>query len=302
MRDPRDLEPVSGRDLEAGAFIGEGYEVAQYQLQEAVFKGRSPTVASRFVTRWARRGLLVAERLFGIGMNRLRLTSKGRDLLVRHGVDERDLFVPRKPTALKDLAHRLWINDVRVVFGEFEPRPDRIIPAWVIERRLGGSGKTIPDVLVVRREPQLTLALEVDLGSEPLRSVFAKKLALLAKDFLGLGSRVNSMIVVLTSSARRAAALREILGDSLPVSVVVETLPDEAGPAALRALRAMWSEGAKASPQDRDANIPPLNELASEPSCRLGHEAKEKMEGRERSARESFCRSFERRVRCAIVS
>jgi hypothetical protein len=66
------------RDLEALAVVGRGYEVAQYQLHEAVFSSRSPNVVSRFVARAAKRGLL-AERLGGIGMNRLRLTTRGRE-------------------------------------------------------------------------------------------------------------------------------------------------------------------------------------------------------------------------------
>jgi hypothetical protein len=39
--DPRNTYRPSKRDLSAGAWIGKGYEVAQYQLHEAVFAGRT---------------------------------------------------------------------------------------------------------------------------------------------------------------------------------------------------------------------------------------------------------------------
>jgi hypothetical protein len=66
---------LSARDLRALAWIGEGYEVAQYQLEAAVFGGLSPTVVSRFVRRAAAHRLVAVDRLYDIGMNRLRLTS-----------------------------------------------------------------------------------------------------------------------------------------------------------------------------------------------------------------------------------
>src|SRR5438128_267538 len=102
------------RDLEGLAFIGRGYEVAQYQLHAAVFACRASTVVSRFVRRWAQRKMISVERLNRTGINRLRLTAAGRDFLVASGVRSADLFAPRRPTALKDLAHVLWINDLRV--------------------------------------------------------------------------------------------------------------------------------------------------------------------------------------------
>src|SRR3954447_1472356 len=95
------------RDIEALTFIGRGYEVAQYQLHEAVFAARSPNVASRFVIRASKRGFIVAERLGGIGMNRLRLTRRGREFLVARGIAADELFAPAKAVALKDLAHTL---------------------------------------------------------------------------------------------------------------------------------------------------------------------------------------------------
>src|SRR5579859_1822195 len=76
-RDPRLAVCLSERDLSALRFIGEGFEVAQYQLHGAVFGNVSETVVSRFVLRSVRQDLLRVERLNGMGINRLRLTSKG---------------------------------------------------------------------------------------------------------------------------------------------------------------------------------------------------------------------------------
>jgi hypothetical protein len=46
------------RDIEALAFIGKGYEVAQYQLHETIFPSRSPNVVSRFVREGQVQGVL----------------------------------------------------------------------------------------------------------------------------------------------------------------------------------------------------------------------------------------------------
>ena len=95
------MRRLSGRDLQALAFVGEGYEVAQYQLQAAVFGDLSPTVASRFVCRAVVRGLLIAERVSGIGMNRRRLTSRGVDAVLEAGGNALRIFAPRRPLRTK---------------------------------------------------------------------------------------------------------------------------------------------------------------------------------------------------------
>jgi hypothetical protein len=63
---------LSDRDLAALRFIGEGYEVAQYQLHEAIFRERAATVVSRFVVRAQEQKLIVPLRQNRIGINRLR--------------------------------------------------------------------------------------------------------------------------------------------------------------------------------------------------------------------------------------
>jgi len=45
VMDPRQAPRALKRDLEAGAWIGRGYEVAQYQVREAVFQAGELTAA-----------------------------------------------------------------------------------------------------------------------------------------------------------------------------------------------------------------------------------------------------------------
>jgi len=126
------------RDIEALAFIGRGFEVAQYQLHEAIFASRSPNVVSRFVIRASERGFIATERLGGIGMNRLRLTRRGREFLVNRGITEDELFAPAKAVALKDVAHTLAINDL----GTPEPAVAHLSRVVLAAAPLLGPGDT----------------------------------------------------------------------------------------------------------------------------------------------------------------
>ena len=260
MKDPRVLPRASKRDLEAGLFIGRGYEVAQYQLHEAVFPGKSPVVVSRFVKRWRERGYLAVERWNRIGMNRLRLTSKGRDVLLAHAAaNPEELFVPARPVAPKDLAHRLWINDLRVVLARLPRKPSLVLPAWAIERQVTPRLPAIPDVLSVTKNGSAStlLAIEVDLGGEPLRSVFVPKLAILQGVLLDMARGGTSAILVLTSSERRrdaiAAATAELYS-SIPIAV--ETLPKECGREGLHALERLFTPTVEASSHPPAENVP----------------------------------------------
>jgi hypothetical protein len=136
------------RDIDTLAFVGRGYEVAQYQLHEAVFASRAPNVISRFVTRAATRQLVVVERPSAISMNRIRLTRRGREFLVDRGFAENELFVPVRPVALKDLAHTLAVNDLIVALRGLERAPEVVRPAWYLERA-AQSLTAIPDVLAI---------------------------------------------------------------------------------------------------------------------------------------------------------
>src|SRR5437588_18020 len=122
------MRRLSARDLQALAFIGEGYEIAQYQLQAAIFGDLSPTVVSRVVCRAVARGLVVAERVNGIGMNRLRLTQRGRDAVLDADGNPLRLFAPRRAVAEKDWMHTLRINDLRVVLMTQQKPPAELRP------------------------------------------------------------------------------------------------------------------------------------------------------------------------------
>jgi hypothetical protein len=252
VMDPRQPYRPSRRDFEAGLWIGKGYEVAQYQLHEAVFHGRSPVVVSRFTRRWRERGYLLVERWNRVGMNRLRLTARGSDVLHLHGAEPDELFVPSKPVAPKDLSHRLWINDLRVVLGRLPKKPELILPAWALERRFVPRLPAIPDVLAVTRNgsSSTVLAIEVDLGGEPLRSVFVPKLGVLQNVLRDFSKADASAILVLTSTERRRDAIAAATSDlDVSIPIAVETLPKECGREGLQALEKMFNPDVESTTQ-----------------------------------------------------
>lgn len=271
--DPRAVLALPPRDSEGLRFIGEGYEVAQYQLQEAVFRGLSPTVVSRFVRRWKERGFLASGRLHGFGMNRLRLTAHGRTALVSLGIatDER-LFVPRRPVALKDLAHTLWINDGRIILGRLFPRAV-ILPAWALGR-LEERPPVVPDILALVRPTRtstgLSLAVEVDLGGEPLTRVFLPKLGVL-RSFLQGPDDTRSAVVVLTNAPGRRLTLEKALRAAKETTpVAVELLPVSSGREGLVALERLFRPFVEANAQSEDRNAHPGNEFARPPTPGFG--------------------------------
>ena len=264
--DPRSAFVLPERDAAALRFIGKGYEVAQYQLHEAVFPGRSPTVVSRFVRRWERKGLLISERLHGFGMNRLRLTRSGKEtLLLRGGEREAELFVPRKPVALKDLAHTLWINDARVVLGSFFPRAT-ILPAWALGR-IQPTPPVVPDVLALvrtkRLRPGLALAVEIDLGGEPLTRVFLPKLKALRAFLSGIPETHSAVVVLTSGSGRRANLVAALHDENDATPTAVEVLPQCGGREGLMALGNLFRPLVDANPQPEGGNPRPCNNFAA---------------------------------------
>jgi hypothetical protein len=232
------MRRLSARDIQALTFVGEGYEVPQYQLQAAIFGDLSPTVASRFVCRAIARGLLIAERVNGIGMNRLRLTAHGVDAVVEAGGNPLRLFAPRRPVADKDWMHTLRINDLRSVLLMQARPPAELRPAWSLQREL--TTDAIPDLLAIwrgRKGVDLLLACEIDRGTENLTSVFLPKLRLLSK-MLQEAAQDRTAILILSDGERRIRRLRET-PESL-CRVIVEQLPDELGPKGLASLRSRF--------------------------------------------------------------
>jgi hypothetical protein len=239
-RDPRDA-PLSERDIAALRFIGRGAEVAQYQLHEGVFGNVSEVIVSRFVGRAAARDLVSVSRWRGIGINRLRLTRRGRAILIANGVDPLEIFVPSSPIADGHIEHHLWIVDVLAVLGRVIPKPDVLVPAWALERRFTPRPAAIPDVLAsfsLTNGGSLLLAVEVDRGSESIASVFAPKLRELCSVLENWAGGATSVIVVFTRGARRREAIQARVA-KFPVQIVTELLPPVSGRAALAEFQRM---------------------------------------------------------------
>lgn len=233
-RDPRDA-PLSERDIVALQFIGRGAEVAQYQLHEGVFGNVSEVVVSRFVRRANEQGLISVSRWRGIGINRVRLTRRGRAILIANGVDPAEIFVPNNPIADGHIEHHLWIVDVLTVLGRAKPKPDVLAPAWALERRFTPRPAAIPDVLASFNMPSggsLLLAVEIDRGSESVASVFAPKLHELCSVLGAWADSATCVIVVFTSAARRREAIQARV-EKFPMQIFTELLPAVSGRPAL---------------------------------------------------------------------
>jgi hypothetical protein len=240
MNDPRRAKAPSARDIAALTFIGEGFEVAQYQLHAAIFPSVSAVVVSHFVTRAVRNGWISVERWNGVGINRLRLSAAGREIIVRAGGDERSLFVPKRAVAPKDVPHTLWINDIRVaLLRNGRCAFDAVLPAWHLQRRLPSSA-AIPDVLAIRdgsaRRSALVFACEVDLGGERLAGTFLPKLKTLHSLLSDWKGGADAQILVLTQGLRRAQAVNNFAQAS-ELAIIAACLPPVTGSGGLAAVR-----------------------------------------------------------------
>lgn len=252
-RDPRNAGCLPARDYDALRYIAAWYQVAQYQMEDAIFAQRSPTVASRSVRRLAAAGYVAVARWNRVGLNLLRLTARGRSALLEHGVADGSIFVPEKPVALKDLAHHLWIVDAGLMLRSLSERID-VAPCWTVRRRLAAlRPAVIPDLLAFRRgltgETEGALAIEVDLGGEGLKNVLVPKLAVLRDTLAGWAGQQPAAVIVLTVGPRRIAALNTALA-ALPhhqVPVFVLPLPHVAGRPGLAEIRASLAQALSAS-------------------------------------------------------
>jgi len=238
--DPRGSYWPPARSIEVLLFIAEGGEVMQPQIHERFFCGRSEAVVSRAIRKLAEHDLLSIDRWNSVGVNRLRITTSGRDLLLAAGVPEHVIFTLRKPVAPAHVGHTAWINDLRVIVARSGRAPAFALPAWSLQRLVRPLPPTIPDLLVHfggDDKPSLTLAFEVDLGSERLRRVFVPKLVRL-QEVLRSWSGDATAIIVLTSGVRRAALLRAHLSATeAGADLIVDTLPGTTGRQAIAELR-----------------------------------------------------------------
>jgi hypothetical protein len=241
--DPRN-GALSPRDLAALRFIGQAGELAQYQLHDQVFGDVSEVVVSRFVQRATKRDLIATTRWRGIGINRLRLTTRGRSYLLQHGITADELFVLRNPIAEGHIEHQLWIVDALVILGRAARKPDLLQPAWALQRRFTPRPVAIPDVLASfvspPEQPVLLLGVEIDRGSENLVSIFVPKLEKLCEVLSTWAGGAACVIVVLTNNLRRRDALRT-RAEPLPLPVIVEMLPPSPGRPGLAELATTFS-------------------------------------------------------------
>jgi len=172
---------LSARDLEVLTAIGRFRMLTRPQVKRWFFDSVSEPVVTRFIERGSRGGHLGVERLHGNGMQVLWLTRKGRDALVAQGIPAADLFPATGPAAAKDFEHTLEIGNAAVWLMKRSPAPDELLPAWALQRYFSGRLTAIPDLLVLWRNPAAALAVEVDLGTEPVTTVLLPKLALLLR-------------------------------------------------------------------------------------------------------------------------
>jgi hypothetical protein len=238
MHDPRTQAKLSTRDHAVLIFLAIAREAAQYQIHALFFAALSEVVVSRCVRRLLGLGLIVVDRWRKVGINRLRLTSRGADYLVEQRLaEEKQIHVAARPAADKDVAHSLWIVDLLVLFRLFAPEVEAL-PCWHLRRKLGAAaGMSVPDVLALSQVPKAPLiAVEIDRATERM-AVVLQKLRALDGTLATLASDTDAAIVFLTIGERRVqAVLKAIAETPFRASIVVESLPREPGRPGLRTL------------------------------------------------------------------
>lgn len=220
---------IPERDVETLTAIGRFRMLTRQQVKRWQFTNVAEPVVTRFIQRQARSGWLGVERLHGNGIQVLWLTRKGRDGLVARGVAAADLFPASGPAAAKDFEHTRMIGQAAAWLATQPIPPDELLPAWALQRYFAGRMPAVPDLLAVwKREPPAALAVEVDLGTEPLASVFLPKLGVLQTAFVAMLPDMQRQILVLVPSERRRQALAESLSRA-GSAIMVDLLSITAG-------------------------------------------------------------------------
>jgi hypothetical protein len=239
-RHPCDELDLPERDYEVLRYVMEGYQETQGNVDLALFPGHSKTPVSRSVNRLEAAGYLIKERWNRIGINMLRGTARGRARLIERGIDSSTLFVPEKPVAAKDLAHHMSINEMRLALRQ-QGLAD-VKPCWAARRMLAAlEPPAIPDLLAFHVTADGStagvLAVEIDLGSEPLKNVFFPKLDLLREMLSTQAAGQPAAILVLTVGPRRIVAMEAGIADRPHhVPIVVMALPKATGRASVAEL------------------------------------------------------------------
>jgi hypothetical protein len=231
------------RDIEAYALVGRFRMMTRQQLKSWLFADVSETIVTRFFDRATERGYLGVERLHGNGIQVCWLTKKGRDFLVEGGyAPASDLFPASGPVPAKDFAHTVEIVNAAVAMRHRTPAPDELLPAWAVQRLFLGKLTVWPDLLCLWKprgeDPGSALAIEVDLGGEPVKTVLVPKTLELIRFLSAWTADATAPILLLTATARRRDSLRGALTSAVgDFPLAVETFAVSAEADYLRARR-----------------------------------------------------------------
>jgi len=217
------------RDIEAYALVGRFRMMTRQQLKSWLFPEVSETMVTRFFDRATERGYLGVERLHGNGIQVCWLTKKGRDFLVGGGyAAASDLFPASGPVPAKDFAHTVEIVNAAHAMHRRTPAPDELLPAWMVQRLFAGKLTVWPDLLCLWKpngaNPGAVLAIEVDLGGEPVKTVVVPKTLELTRFLTGLTMVAPAAILLLASTEHRRESLCKTLAPILGAfPLVIET-------------------------------------------------------------------------------
>ena len=209
---------LPARDVEVLRIVGRFRMLSRAQLKRWLFAGLSDPIVTRCIDRLASRGYLGVERLHGNGIQVLWLRREGKEFLVENGTPAADLFVAKGAAAAKDFEHTLAIGDVAAWLATNVPQPDELLPAWAVQRIFGGVSKSFPDLVAIWRDvatanSAAAMLVEVDLGTEPVKSVLGAKLRnlVLLADEAFRGAVVA--IVIFVPSERRKESIQSLASD-----------------------------------------------------------------------------------------
>ena len=218
------------RDIDAFVLVGRFRMLTRQQLKRWLFDEVSETMVTRFFDRSTERGYLGVERLQGNGIQVCWLTKRGRDFLVDGGhAATSDLFPASGPVPAKDFEHTIEIVNAALAMRRRTPAPDELLPAWAVQRLFAGKLTVWPDLLCLWKprddDPGSALAIEVDLGGEPVKTVLVPKTLELIGFLTGWTAGAPAAILLLAATARRRDSLREALAPAAgDFPLAVETL------------------------------------------------------------------------------
>ena len=208
--------------------VGRFRMLTRPQVKRWLFADVTEPVVTRSIDRSEVQGYLGVERLHRNGVQVMWLTRKGRDLLVAEGTPAADLFPATGPAAAKDFEHTVATGEAAVWLATRHPAPDELLPAWALQRVFGGRILAIPDLLAIWRgagTAPAALAVEVDLGTEPLSTVLLPKLAMLGRALGDWLPESALTILVLVPTRRRRESLLGMLPE-LGIPCAVEVMDD----------------------------------------------------------------------------